>query len=437
MAVMASGGQVFDSGQLLEVVRPQGMDSLKLLHWDGVRMAITESIDVNGTEYKPLNLDLTILRALHLPSEAHAYDSPGTLVEKLTKEIEIYSGLPNLLARLVAFYVITTWFADCLPFAPRLSLIGPLSRGSDQLISLLHYFCRHAVRLTRATPYGILSMPRTFDLAIIIRQDYVSSELEEYLNAATMPGNFVSWRGEFRNPFAPVVLHTAKALSQSSLALEIEIPLLPAFEEPPLLSSEAEGKLAEQAQNQLLAYRLDNLKRVRSCTFDPAQLRFPTREVARTLGMCFPNNAELQNEIVGLLRPADNQLRVRRSSSAESVLLEVLLFRCHESQGDSNVGVYAGELATDMRILSRGRGHQIDLKPRAVGELLRSMGFEPDRIDRKGRGVRLCVDVTQHVHELAATFQVPSLMSGSNQCAQCALQRQRLHSFEHKVEASS
>jgi hypothetical protein len=205
--------------------------------------------------------------------------------------------------------------------------------------------------------------------------------------------------------------------------LDIQIPLLPVREDLSLLDAETETRLEKKFQAQLLSYRLANCTKVRTSTFDPKQLVFPTREIARSLGSCFPHSPDLQEEIVTLLRGTNAHLRVAQSLTVESVLIEALLFLCHEAQGDLVAGVHAGQLAQHIRVISRDRGDEIDLKPRAVGELLRGLGFTTERLDRYGRGILLCQEVIERVHELAAAFHVPA-MGRAQRCALCAKARQ-------------
>jgi len=427
METVSSYGQIFTSGEAIEVVRTGESDRrLQLLYWDGKVGKITTRLKLNGKIYVPPDINPTLLGAVRLPNYPLAYDSATSLAADLTTDIQKYSGLSDHFSRVSAFYAVMTCLSDLLPTAPRLSLVGPSSRGADQLIRLLGCFCRHALRLTSVAPAPLLALPFDFGFTIMIRQIKVSARLKEVLDAATMPGDFVPSNGQFLKPFSPVVLHTEKPLGKSSAAVEIEIPLLPVRDDLALLDAETEAKFAMQFQNQLLAFRLENFEMVRKNLFDPAELSFPTREVARTIGGCFPNDPALQEEVVALFRVADTHSRVHRSVSIESLLIESLLFRCHESQGDPNAGVYAGDLAGDIRVISTGRSDPIIRSLRAVGDLLRTLGFEPERLDRNGRGILLCQAIIDRVHELAARFQVPSLMQSTHGCARCTHVRQTL-----------
>jgi len=149
-------------------------------------------------------------------------------------------------------------------------------------------------------------------------------------------------------------------------------------------------------------------------------------DTARSLGACFSNDPELQGEIVALLRSADTHARVQRATDHESLAVEALLFRAHEAQGDPGAGVHVGALAHTMKVLSTGRGDPTLLSARAVGNLLRSLYFKTEKLDRNGRGVVLFKDIVTRVHQLASDRQVPSLAEGAPGCALCQ-RMQELH----------
>lgn len=393
--------------------------STQLLHWDGKHAQIAPKLELNGTVYEPAEFEVTFLRAIRLPNYRLEYGSRALLTSELATTIQKYSGLSSDSSRLIAYYVFMTWLSDLMPMAPRLSLIGLPTTGGYQLMRLLSCVCRHAVRLTAVSSSTFFSLPPDFGLTILIRQAKVSSELREILDAATSPGQFVPRSKQLLEPFSPVILHTDKPVRNTSGAAEIEIPLTLDREDLPLLDAAMEASISNKFQNQLLAFRLENFAKVDQSKFDPRGLCFPVREISRTLGSCFPADPDLQADVVSLLKGRDTVDRVQRSVSLEALLLESLLFRCHEAQGDHAAGVYAGDLASDIRAISKGRGEQINIKPRAVGELLRSLGFKPDRLDRYGRGILLCEAVVDRAHELAGTFQVPTMSQGARACARC------------------
>jgi hypothetical protein len=422
---VTTGGLVLPDGQLIEILRgDKGAPKLTLLHFDGKAVRIGEELKLQGRIYRPVKFETSFLEALRLPSNVGAFGPATDLISDLTQAVHNFTGLERHYSRLSAFYFVMTWFCDCLRTAPRLSIFGSPSRAADQFMRLATAFCHHGILLTSVSPSGLLSLPFSFGLTLLLRQRQVSTPLMQLLDAATKTGHFVPRKGELVEPFSPVVLQTDKPLHESADCAGIEVPLWPARQDPPLLDRETEEALARQFQCRLLAFRLANFAQTRDSRFVAPNLSSPIGDTARSLGACFSNAPELQEEIVALLQTSDTQARLQRATNHESLAIEALLFHAHEAQGDPSASVHVGALANTIGVLSKGRGHLIKLSPRAGGELLRSLDFKTIRIDRNGRGVVLLKDIVTRVHEVASDRQVPSLAEGAPGCAQCQRMRE-------------
>jgi len=418
-------GQILPNGELIEVVRNnKSARTLSFLYFDGKAARIGEKLEVHGTTYIPVEFEASFLEALRLPSKVGAFGPANALVSDLTGAIENFTGLARHFSRLSAFYIFMTWFHDCLRTVPRLSVFGPPSRATDQFMRLAAGFCRHGVLLTSVSPPGLLSLPFSFGLTLLLRQRRVSALMMQLLDAATKTGHFVPRKGQLVEPFSPVVLQMDEPLGESADCPGLDMPLWPARQDPPLLDGETEDTLTEEFQGRLLAFRLANFAQTRKSRFDAPDLSSPLGDTARSLGACFADDPELQSEIVTLLRTSGTHARVLRATSHESLAIEALLFHAHEAQGDPSAGVHVGALANTIKVLSEGRGDPVKLSPRAVGDLLRSLDFQTKKLDRKGRGVVLLTDIVTRVHEVASDRQVPSLAEGAPGCAQCQRMRE-------------
>jgi hypothetical protein len=107
-----------------------------------------------------------------------------------------------------------------------------------------------------------------------------------------------------------VVLQLEQPIDNLGLIAGIELPMRVMRGEVPFLDSTAAEAIANEFQSQLLAYRLANLQATRNSNFDPTELTSLVRETARSIGVCFSSDPELQAEIVSLLRNADAHARV-------------------------------------------------------------------------------------------------------------------------------
>jgi hypothetical protein len=286
------------------------------------------------------------------------------------------------------------------------------------------------VLLSGVKPGALLSLPFSFGLTLIIRERKLREHLKPFLDAATAKDQYILANGRLLNPFCSVILITEKPIDNVSSGIEIEVPVWPASGGVPRLDAPTESQITSEFQDKLLAFRLENFGVTRRTSFDPPELLSTFREVACSLGSCFSSDPDLQREIVALLRSSDKHARVVRSTNPEAVLLEALLFFCHERSGDSRASVHVRELAEAMNVINTGRGEPHSPSPRGVGELLRSVGFQTTRLDKSGRGIMLCRDISDRVHELAMRFAVPSMREGTPGCVTC--KSMRVASGSHK-----
>jgi len=425
METLKTTGQIFPDGHAIEMVRQAGDEAtnLALLHWDGEQSRISTSLELNGRIYEPPKLSSTILRALRFPSELRGFGSPAALVKNLTAVIAKYSGLSDHLSRLTAFSLVATWLADIVGAAPRLIVHGSPGRAVDQLMKILNCLCRRALVLANVTSGGLLSLPFPLELTLLLRYEKMTKPLRQFLMASRTKGQFMVRGGELIKVFCPMVLQLEQPIGNPGLIAGIELPTRVIRRDVPFFDSTAAEAIAKEFQGQLLAYRLANLQAARNSDFDPTELTSLVRETARSIGVCFSSDPNLQAEIVALLRNADAHERVLSSTCQEAAAVEAMLFLCHGKNGKGNGAIHVGEIAAVLRVLNQGRT-EIDIpSPRALGDTLRALGFMTERLDRNGRGTMLCRDIRRRVHETAMNFGVPSLSEGLPGCEDCKFVR--------------
>jgi hypothetical protein len=212
-------------------------------------------------------------------------------------------------------------------------------------------------------------------------------------------------------------LHRRSARRFVALENSLQIELMAAATRFPRIAPQALREISRDLQAKLLSYRLRNFGKIQHSDFDAPQLAFPTREIARALGDCIVDDHELQSGVIPLLEERDEDARVRRTTTFEAVVVEAALLFCHEKK--KRDWAYVAEFATVANAILEGRGEQIELEPRAVGDILRSVGLFTRRLGRAGRGVLLVNEIRQKIHELAWRFRVLSIEDGVDRCGFC------------------
>lgn len=120
-----------------------------------------------------------------LPSRLRTYGSTRELLHNVSKLAKQFAALPEQLASMVGRFVLGTWIIEAFPVAPALIVNGPDAMRGAQLMSLLHCFCRHGLRMTGVTSSGFCSLPTGFGFTLLVSQSTVSRALQRLLGDAS------------------------------------------------------------------------------------------------------------------------------------------------------------------------------------------------------------------------------------------------------------
>jgi hypothetical protein len=417
-----TSGEIFTTGEMLELVRDAADDEIKLIRSDGPNVSISARFVVNGKVFVPPTQDDDVMKAINLPSDVADYGSTAALFDDLRRLFREHPGLSEESVSKAAVGSLATWFPECAP--PLLLVSAPDASGSGLLLEQLRCACRRSEIIGDITRSGMWSLPLSLHPTIIIARPKVTKDLLRVLRAMTQPGVRVPQRGQLLDVFCPVVVCTEDPLGDSwLLENSLQIELMAAATRFPRIAPQALREISRDLQAKLLSYRLRNFGKIQHSDFDAPQLAFPTREIARALGDCIVDDHELQSGVIPLLEEQDEDARVRRTTTFEAVVVEAALLFCHEKK--KRDWAYVAEFATVANAILEGRGEQIELEPRAVGDILRSLGLFTRRLGRAGRGVLLVSEIRRKIHELAWRFGVRSIKDRVDRCGFCSEARTR------------
>jgi hypothetical protein len=112
-------------------------------------------------------------------------------------------------------------------------------------------------------------------------------------------------------------------------------PLLP-------LASMPSDRVTQDFQNRLLSYRVLNRERIFSSKFGVNGFSPEFRAVAQALAAPILDDAEVQTELIELLKEQDEQARVDGATGLNAIILSAVLFYCHQSEAGQ---VFVHEIA--------------------------------------------------------------------------------------------
>jgi len=417
-----TGGEIFPSGVMLDLIRDAADDKVKLIRSDEPNVSISDRFVVNGKVFIPPTVNDDVMRAINLPSNASDYGSTAALFDDLQRLFRSHPGLSEEAVSKAAFGALATWFPECAP--PLLLVSAPDPSGSRLLLEQLRYACRRSVIIGDVTRGGMWSLPLSLRPTIIVDRPKPTKDLPFVLRAMSRPGVHIPQRGHLLDVSCPLVLCTQEPMSDSWLLEQgFQIEVIASAARFPRIAWQALREDSLDLQAKLQSYRLRNFVKVQRSNFDAPQLTFPTREIARALCDCIIDASELQSRVVALLEEQNEDARVRRTTSFEAVVVEAALVFCHEKT--KRDWAYVGEFTTVANAILEGRGEQIKLEPRAVGDILRAIGLFTRRLGRAGRGVLLVNEIRRKIHELAWRFGVRSIDDGVDRCEFCSEARNR------------
>lgn len=361
--------------------------------------------------------------AIILPRIPVPYGSTRELFDSVHSMLSREVGLIEPTISLVTYWTLMSWFADVLPLAPTLAIIGG-EYEADLLLRALACVCRYPILLGSIHPLTARMLPTEIMVpTLLVYEPQLTSRMASLLATSKSPGYFVPVRGGLQDLYCPKAIYLGEHQGNYfPSASSMSVNLLPAADTVVLKQRFSQREFALDFQNRLLSYRINNYYMVRDSEFTPPTEFMPsTAAIAQVLAAVVQDD-QLKRAVVPLLSLVDEQLCEARRTSLESVLLEAVLSFCHEQQRQS---VLAREIAEKVNGIYENMGERLQVNEEKVGHALKRLGLYTRRLGSKGRGLELAKDTQLQVHELAHRHQGDAAWHNQPGCAYCqAFRRQ-------------
>ena len=414
-----TAGEIFADGTMIELVSgSSGLHKPDFLRWSGKKATVGTHIKHGGRTYEAPELDPSLYRATRFPSRCDDYDSARDLFAAIVDLFKHHLDLPERESSLLTCFSISTWLADRLPSAPSLAISGPNQESGIDVLRLLSCVCRHPLMLAEVTPVGFRSLCQQLSLTLLLDQQELKPNMQRLFRASSyrglhVPGN----RGSVIDLCGPKAIFCGNDAAVDTLGGGvIHISVTPSQLQSFALDEQVQNEIANHFQPRLLMYRLKNYGRVCESRVDVSEFTFVIRQLARSVAMCFPDDAELARDAVQLLRPQDEEVRGQRSRDVNCAIVEILWGNVH---GRKQRGVKVDELAKDVNALLRSRGEILQYSAEEIGWKLKSLNIQRHS-DRSGRQVLLDRGNSQIVHRLARAYDLPCPQCVEGDCPECA-----------------
>jgi len=397
---------------------------LKLLLWDGETARVQQNFPMNFPDleqrvYRPAKVDATVTREIYFPSRVGSFGTTREIFEALVAIIKRFSGLAETEVRLLTHAVLASWVVEFTEIPVCVALVGPPSPARRQILRLLRCLFRRALLLGEASLANFRCLPMEITPSLLIERCELTPQFLKFVEATSSHDAQIVSKGRIFKACCAKVLCVEEVFSDLLPGwLTIELSGKDLNTSLPVLDAHAQEQIVEEFQPKLEMFRLKNYTLVRESIFEAPAISSGARDLARCLGGAVASDTELQEQLRPLLKGQDGQ-PVYGDSAKELhwVVVEALLSCSHQSQ-KKHIGV-AELTATINRILER-RGELLVINPRAVGNILRALGFSTQRLTAIQRGIILLNSVRLRIHQLASKYNLLELGSRSNDCAQCA-----------------
>jgi energy-coupling factor transporter ATP-binding protein EcfA2 len=414
-------------GSLVELVQLQNRakSELSFLIWNGETVSAVDHFEHEGYLHTPPVLDQKFSEDLNLrlPSAAKACPAQREFFFEVNQLIRSHVDLPEAAICVVAAFVLSTWFVDNLAVAPYLWICGPPGSGKTTLLRLLHCLCRRAALIAGSIPSRVYSLPALLRPTLLLDElqfngTQHSHALESWLRAGNARGVPVTVGGQLVDSYGAKVLCSRQPSSDTALASRsLHISMVPTRKNLQALDEETVERVANDFQSRLLMFRLQHYREFRPEPLDLSPLSPRMVDLMRALVLPLRDVKEALTPVFDALQEQVYQAAAERAQEPEGLVITALFSYCHQRETSA---VLVGQIASRVNACRKRIGEEADLKPRAVGSILKSLGLTTDKLDSFGRGLRLTVMVKRRIHRLLQSYNLtPEDSACIRKCVLC------------------
>jgi hypothetical protein len=322
---IATAGEVFADGAMIELVAGANPEHTQIMLWDGSTEIIGTVVEYRGQQYEPAKIEASILRQLTIPARCCPHGNTREFLMEICKLVTTLVGVDERTASLVARIVLCSAIIDAVPIAPALLITGPESARANRLVSLLRRLCWHSIPLTSVTPASFVSLANGVRYTYVISQASVSNKLQKLLDDASRRDQKIPSRGGLLDLFGIQVIQYDSVLADDSSPLRsIQISVTPSETALPAFDQDAQRRIAREFQAKLLSFRRSNLGGPDRLTIKASKFSSAFTYISRTLATA-TRRRRIAADVFGLLREEDTETRSVRWTDLSVIAVETVL----------------------------------------------------------------------------------------------------------------
>jgi hypothetical protein len=394
--------EVLPDGALIDLVRERSGDLGFVVYQNGAS-TFYRTFQREDETLVPPRVHRSLADAMRLPRMLGTSETPRTLLREIDDVLCMYLDLDESDRKLVAYFALCTWLTDLQHIAPYLWIVGPMGSGKTTLLRLLSAICRRSIVAGNVSSAALYNLTTSLRPTLLLDEfemaaDAGSRTLQQLLRNGSSHGQRVFRGSRAYDVFGPKVIASRQGAADAALASRgLVVAMRPRIQDLPALDPDVLAGIADRLQPKLLTFRLDNYTRAKSVKLASSSLAPRMLDIARALAVPLLGDPELERELLEIITPHDAQARTDRHGEPEWIVMAALLRTIH-IRGAGSALLTVKKLTADVEFQLAQTGETYRLKPRKVGEVLRSLGFPTERLGSLGRGLRVSKNLIRLVH---------------------------------------
>jgi hypothetical protein len=401
------------NGSLVDVVEdPNDANHTLLAIYKAGKIRLADRLEDRGRTLLPIPRSAIGFSDVKLPCGIKPHRPVKDLALDIACLIKYCIDVPDYYLFPLSAFVLYTWVADRLPIAVYLSIIGLPQSGKSTLLELMTLLCRRALLVSDVTTPAAYATCTSFRPTLLIDEiDWRNSRMSSFqqmLRAGTSACARALRVRQSAHSFGPKVLSSLEASPNTALnsrCIQIlmaetnKVGLLRKPDDPWVL------KFASDLRQELLSFRFANYMSIRPASIPGAEeLRPRSRDLFCNLAAPLAGDCDWTRLLLWFFSDLHDK-ETREPLEPRHEALHAALFQViHHDPPFPNVRIGGPiSLTTVTNMVLKRSGESFAITDKAVGAMLRAMGFRNTHRTNDGWILWLDASTRERCHQLLKT----------------------------------
>ncbi|HSV31727.1 MAG TPA: hypothetical protein VLH40_06875 [Atribacteraceae bacterium] len=354
---------------------------------------------------EPINSEDVTLGAVRLPSGVAEYGDTLSLLAEIEAHVYRYLDVSPSYLKFAAYYVLLSWLYDRFHTLPYLRALGDTGCGKSRFLDVIGGLCYKSITASGCvTPAPIYRMLRKWGGTLVLdeadmRNSDEYNEVITILNCGFEKGRPVI-RATKDNPdkiqilpvYGPKVFATRRRFQDAALEARCLTEIMVETNRDDIEAVLGRRFFADQCElrNKLLLFRLQNYQKVdpeAGARLNLGNIEPRLKQVSVSFLSLFAREEDVLSSYQQFIQGHQRELIEQRSATKTGQVVEALLKLSGNKvttvttiTGDNVMNVTCGNIA-----------EQVEMKPQAVGQILKALGLKTKLVKIEGMAQRRIV----------------------------------------------